>query len=85
VLFNPLCWRGESPPSDTHARVSTGGFSLVVGGLALAKMLGLFLPVLLNNSQMESIIKSEYIAAIALIAAAIGILAIIVVLVFATP
>ena len=39
-----LTWPTSAPL--THARASTGGFSLVVGNLALATMPGLFLPAL---------------------------------------
>jgi hypothetical protein len=87
-LPHPL-WlaRRTSHLFDAHARVSTGGFSLVVGSVALARMLGLFLsaPSTFAMDPREPIIKSEYFAAFALIAAAFGILAIIALLLLAMP
>jgi hypothetical protein len=75
-------------PSDTRARQHRRFFDLSWwGGLALAQMLGLFLPRC-RRSQMEHhapIIKSDYFAAIVNITAAIGLLAIIAMLLFVMP
>jgi len=59
-----------------------------VGVLALATMLGLFLPALptfTNGTSREPIIKSGYVVAIVHVVAAIGLLAIIATILFAMP